>query len=464
MAKDAFALSPISARALQPSEEDYEAISEAFMETARGRWFLGEYAKRNRNADTSMVLDAVARIEQSLTEQKQPPVEDKLPGALTAIKAALDEARDAASAAIDGLAQEQEQKLAPVNKATRIIKEISWRWREIGADSRICDLIDQQVAAIEASCGQLGSVDPKTALSTAFDLIDRRLTQLGERDGTPAAAAAVQQPAAEAASLHPASPVAADEVIQAAPKEAASEATVEAHTKTEEAVAPTEAASEAPMSTAEISQAAALDVALAETAEPIADEVIEAASESTEMSAEAADAHDEALLDMVALEMAIIDPADEGEEDQTVATVQPAEALAPEMAAPEPEQLAIEETASASDEMSRLLQATVEAAIEEPLPAMPEAISPTITPSRSASQPMPAPLQQVMEAAAELASLAHRQTSPEALAQAILQASPEPSLGAAIVASGIIRKPISASDPLASLRRLTQAEKVALFS
>jgi hypothetical protein len=33
-----------------------------------------------------------------------------------------------------------------------------------------------------------------------------------------------------------------------------------------------------------------------------------------------------------------------------------------------------------------------------------------------------------------------------------------------VIASGIIRKPISASDPLASLRRLTQAEKVALFS
>jgi hypothetical protein len=33
-----------------------------------------------------------------------------------------------------------------------------------------------------------------------------------------------------------------------------------------------------------------------------------------------------------------------------------------------------------------------------------------------------------------------------------------------VIASGIIRKPISASDPLGSLRRLTQAEKVALFS
>ena len=63
MADEAFALSPISARAAQPREEDYDAISEAFMETSRGRWFLGEYAKRNRNADTRMVLDAVARIE-----------------------------------------------------------------------------------------------------------------------------------------------------------------------------------------------------------------------------------------------------------------------------------------------------------------------------------------------------------------------------------------------------------------
>src|SRR5260221_10278692 len=71
MANQAFALSPISARASLPGEEDYEAIREAFMETARGRWFLTEYAKRNRNADTRMVLDAVARIEQSLAAQKE---------------------------------------------------------------------------------------------------------------------------------------------------------------------------------------------------------------------------------------------------------------------------------------------------------------------------------------------------------------------------------------------------------
>jgi len=71
MADEAFALSPISARATLPREEDYAAIAEAFMETSRGRWFLTEYAKRNRNADTRMVLDAVGRIEQNLAAQRE---------------------------------------------------------------------------------------------------------------------------------------------------------------------------------------------------------------------------------------------------------------------------------------------------------------------------------------------------------------------------------------------------------
>src|SRR6195952_2031627 len=97
MADEAFALSPISARAAEPSDADYAAISEAFMETSRGRWFLAEYAKRNRNADTSMVLDAVARIEANLAAQKDAAPEHALPEALAAIRQTVDEARAAVS-------------------------------------------------------------------------------------------------------------------------------------------------------------------------------------------------------------------------------------------------------------------------------------------------------------------------------------------------------------------------------
>jgi len=72
------------------------------------------------------------------------------------------EGRRAATTAFDGL--QLEENLAPIRKGSRIIKEISWRWREIGADGRICDLIDSQVDAIDAACTQLAETDPRVAL------------------------------------------------------------------------------------------------------------------------------------------------------------------------------------------------------------------------------------------------------------------------------------------------------------
>jgi len=42
--------------------ENYEAIEAAVMETARGRWFLAEYARRNRQADTRAILDAIDEL------------------------------------------------------------------------------------------------------------------------------------------------------------------------------------------------------------------------------------------------------------------------------------------------------------------------------------------------------------------------------------------------------------------
>src|SRR5215468_4880945 len=65
MAEESVALSTIP-----PAEEDYEALCQALMGTARGRWFLDEYARRNRNADTGLVLDAIARIEGVIRENQ----------------------------------------------------------------------------------------------------------------------------------------------------------------------------------------------------------------------------------------------------------------------------------------------------------------------------------------------------------------------------------------------------------
>src|SRR5712691_12045193 len=61
MTDEPFALSTIPPAL--PAEADYDTIHAAVMRTVRGRWFLEEYAKRNRNADTGLVLDAIAHVE-----------------------------------------------------------------------------------------------------------------------------------------------------------------------------------------------------------------------------------------------------------------------------------------------------------------------------------------------------------------------------------------------------------------
>jgi hypothetical protein len=257
MADEAFALSPISARAAMPGEADYDAISTAFMETSRGRWFLSEYAKRNRNADTRMVLDAVARIEANIAVQKDAAPEHALADALAAIMETVDEARAAAAAALGGAAVDD--SLAPIRNGAQVIRETLSRLREIGAGGRIYDLMDSQVSAIEAGCKQIASIDARAALSAAFDLIDQRIKGFADDDAVPSSVR--ETPPPPSATM--------DEQAPAA---------------TAEFVPPSEVAPEA---------AAALPLEAAAQIEPAA--------------TEADTAHDDAVLDMIALEMAAPD-------------------------------------------------------------------------------------------------------------------------------------------------------------
>lgn len=48
------------------SDNDYDAIVAAIMETSRGRWFLSEYARRNRQADTQMIVTAIDKMKETL--------------------------------------------------------------------------------------------------------------------------------------------------------------------------------------------------------------------------------------------------------------------------------------------------------------------------------------------------------------------------------------------------------------
>jgi hypothetical protein len=442
MADEAFALSPISARAALPGEEDYAAISEAFMETSRGRWFLTEYAKRNRNADTRMVLDAVARIEQSLVAQKEETLtaqretlaaeqeriaaqkeslaaqeqslaaqqhaaaaeaanlaaaaatqaaaaaNSKLAEALAAIRGAVETAQTSAAEAIDGLALEQTQ--TAVRKGSRVLREIAWRLREIGNDGRICDLIDSQVAVIEQAAEPIGSETAKAALGAAFATIEGRLAEFSRDDRSPA-------PAAEAVAAPPAAAM-AESAEMAAVQEAPEAAAVALAEPAEAAFAEAEAAAEAALA-----QADALELAEIADIEAIDNEVTDEA-----------DAHDEAILDIIAMEMGAPDPIDDDEIVAAVAEPAHVTELPP------------------NDVVARAPEPV--AAVIAPPAAMQVAMPPQPVLEAAAAAPSPVPAMEI-------------------------------SLGSSILASGMLSKPAKpANDPMAPIRRMSQVEKIAFFS
>src|SRR5512135_180819 len=50
---------------------DYAAIEDALAATPRGRWFLAEYARRNRTAETEMLLEAIGKLEAAVLKPQQ---------------------------------------------------------------------------------------------------------------------------------------------------------------------------------------------------------------------------------------------------------------------------------------------------------------------------------------------------------------------------------------------------------
>ena len=422
MADEAFALSPISARATLPSEEDYAAIAEAFMETSRGRWFLTEYAKRNRNADTRMVLDAVARIEQSLVAQREENIEreaslqrdeglsaqqaaeavaaaaaaqERLTEALAAIRSSVEAAEESAVEALDSLALEQ--RLAPVRKGARVLREIAWRLREIGNDGRICDLIDSQVTVIEKGTDQFSSEDARVGLRAAFAALQGRLVEFGDEDHASSAPAAETE-AAVPSSAAPEMPPAAEQVETILPQEAAEAPSASLARRTEATLA---GAATVPTQTE--TPPAAEAAAAKEAAVPEA--AVQNATQDNE-------AEDEAVLDMIAMEMGAPDPIDD------------------------------DEIAEAAAEQARLA---------EPAPIAPAIVAEAPKPV-AAPAPPPPPVQQAVQLPTPAAAPAPAPTV-------------EVSLGSSLIASGMLRKPVTpANDPLAPIRRMSQAEKIAFFS
>jgi len=151
-------------------EADYEAIEQAVMETARGRWFLAEYARRNRHADTTAVLDAIGRLEGAMGSARPSGDLDRvrldireMAHAIARTKAEIAAIKpegattqsghfEDASVELDAIVQATETATGDILSAAETIQEIAWTLREMGAENEVCDLIDTKTTDIYTAC------------------------------------------------------------------------------------------------------------------------------------------------------------------------------------------------------------------------------------------------------------------------------------------------------------------------
>jgi hypothetical protein len=141
---------------------DYDGLHAAVMATAQGRWFLAQYASRNRNADTAQVLAAIGQLktealaprrerlsDKPAAEPPSPPDIARVRHGLGEFAAALMHARtDIAAIDPPGAMAERPTILA----TTEALAEIAWHLRERGIEPELCDRLDGCATDIRAVC------------------------------------------------------------------------------------------------------------------------------------------------------------------------------------------------------------------------------------------------------------------------------------------------------------------------
>lgn len=170
MSDDAGALSVQNS---PPTEADYDKIYSAVMETERGRWFLTEYARRNRSADTTVILTVLDRIEATMRFQKsvaqasgplgalQPEIEDiksRIVSArenLAAIKP--DGSSAGKSSDFDALAYALEQLSLKIRSATERLLDGRWASPEQSSVANVEDF-ERDTGEIAESCAAIEQI------------------------------------------------------------------------------------------------------------------------------------------------------------------------------------------------------------------------------------------------------------------------------------------------------------------
>jgi hypothetical protein len=173
---------------------DYDAIEAAVMETARGRWFLTEYARRNRHSDTTTLLRALDRIEQAMTRDRPGHDTTRLRRELLDMSDVIARARrDVATSvaevaggapaspdrAFDDMLEAADRADTDVFNAAERVQEAVWSLRDGRADAETLDELNRQALEIyRASNHHALTTNRARSLVSVLRLLESRIAAI----------------------------------------------------------------------------------------------------------------------------------------------------------------------------------------------------------------------------------------------------------------------------------------------
>lgn len=187
-----------------PRDIEFEAIEEAILQNPRGRWFLNEYARRNRSADTNLLVNAIETLYKTAvaarpaeaspapaTPQASAPVNlDIIRHALADMRLQINMARADMAAVkpreIEHFANAETDAAAVASSAERAtldilaaverLQDIADTLRAKGADGDICDEIETHARGIFMSSAYQDMTGQRIALLVkALAALDNRI-------------------------------------------------------------------------------------------------------------------------------------------------------------------------------------------------------------------------------------------------------------------------------------------------
>lgn len=161
------------------------------METARGRWFVAEFARRNKQADTERVLDALSRIERrvagvGVANAQDPDIVEL--AAIFAIASEGDGANDGLTAdVVADIARESGGAAETIRDRVLAARGALKGLSDGGADERLCTALDKAMVAIDQSAAGQQEIGRKIeALAQIIGATRDRVRRLLDRPRAPA--------------------------------------------------------------------------------------------------------------------------------------------------------------------------------------------------------------------------------------------------------------------------------------